>query len=432
MGKDIEKQLKKAEQLYKAMQLKRAAKLFKTAGKNLLDIGDYNRAKECFFNAAKCAMNDEKYINGLEFYRNAGTASLYNDNFIEAYEFFKDALNYVPSLRNSSERSYQYILFTSLSYLCLFLEGKQEEGLDLIKKYKAYVNDAYFKENPLIRLVKNFTIATKDKNENYVKQIEKDFDSFKFYEGEISLAKKAIVLSKAIINLHTKLSLDKNVYTTNDTINLALDINTKTLLDISNNKFYNYNINELKITKIGLTLSDNFTSAQKPELPILIEPGQNYRINLLIKPHFQMEKSYIGPIVLTSELNGSLKFFYEISEIMYPTLISPPPTLDISMKTLRPPLIGQTFPLEILIENRSEGEALDLNIEIEFPENLKVMRGTLNKQIYSLKPNENIKWEINLKPIEAEDYSIKIETRFKDPDQNQIEEIKEFPISIKL
>ncbi len=432
MGKDIEKQLKKAEQLYKAMQFKRAAKLFNTVGKNFLNIGDYNGAKECFFNAAKCAMNDEKYINGLEFYRNAGTASLYNDNFIEAYEFFKDALNYVPSLRNTSERSYQYILFTSLSYLCLFLEGKQEEGLDLIKKYKAYVNDAYFKENPLIRLVKNFTIATKDKNENYVKQIEKDFESFKFYEGEISLAKKAIVLAKTIINLHTKLSFDKNVYTINDTINLALDIYTKTLLDISNNKFYNYNINELKITKIGLTLSDNFTSAQKPELPILIEPGQNYRINLLIKPHFQMEKSFIGPIVLTSELNGSLKFFYEISEIMYPTLISPPPTLDISMKTLRPPLIGQTFPLEILIENRSEGEALDLNIEIEFPENLKVMRGTLNKQIYSLKPNENIKWEINLKPIEAEDYSIKIEARFKDPDQNLIEEIKEFPISIKL
>ncbi|MFX0034729.1 MAG: hypothetical protein ACFE9I_03695 [Candidatus Hermodarchaeota archaeon] len=432
MGKDIEKQLKKAEQLYKAMQLKRAAKLFNTVGKSFLNIGDYNRAKECFFNAAKCAMNDEKYINGLEFYRNAGTASLYNDNFIEAYEFFKDALNYVPSLRNTSERSYQYILFTSLSYLCLFLEGKQEEGLDLIKKYKTYVNDAYFKENPMIRLVKNFTIATKDKNENYVKQIEKDFESFKFYEGEISLAKKAIVLTKTIINLHTKLSFDKNVYTTNDTINLTLDINTKNLLDISNNKFYNYNINELKITKIGLTLSDNFTTAKKPGLPILIEPGQNYLINLLIKPHFQMEKSYIGPIVLTSELNGSLKFFYEISEIMYPTLISPPPTLDISMKTLRPPLIGQTFPLEILIENKSEGEALDLNIEIEFPENLKVMRGTLNKQIYSLKPNENIKWEINLKPIEAEDYSIKIEARFKDPDQNLIEEIKEFPISIKL
>ncbi|UCD01366.1 MAG: hypothetical protein JSV23_10895, partial [Promethearchaeota archaeon] len=152
----------------------------------------------------------------------------------------------------------------------------------------------------------------------------------------------------------------------------------------------------------------------------------------LIKPHFQMEKPYIGPILLTSELNGNLKFFYEISEILYPHLISPPPSLDISIKSLRPPLIGQTFPLEILIENKSEGEALDLNIEIEFPENLKVMRGTLKKQIYSLRSNENMKWEINLKPLEAGDYSIRIKTTFKDPDQNLIGEIKDFPLSIKL
>jgi hypothetical protein len=43
-----------------------------------------------------------------------------------------------------------------------------------------------------------------------------------------------------------------------------------------------------------------------------------------------------------------------------------------------------------------------------------------------------MKWDINLKPIEAGDYVIKIKTTFKDPDQNQIGEIKEFPLSIKL
>jgi hypothetical protein len=145
-----------------------------------------------------------------------------------------------------------------------------------------------------------------------------------------------------------------------------------------------------------------------------------------------MENPIIGPIILTSNINNNLNFFYEHAELLYPTLISPPPTLEISMKNLRPPLIGQSFPLEILIENKSEGEALDLNIEIEFPENLKVMRGTLKKQIYSLRTNENMKWEINLKPLEAGDYSIKVKTMFKDPDQNQIGEIKEFPLSIKL
>jgi len=323
-------------------------------------------------------------------------------------------------------------VFSSLSYLCLFVEGKQEEGLNIVKKIRSFVDDSYFKESALIKLVKDLTVATKDKKEKYIKKIEKDFENSKFYEGEINLAKSALVIAKTIVSLIVKLTLDKKIYTTNDVINLTMNIDTKPLLDITENSFYNYNLKELKIMKIGIQLTDNFTFHKKPELPITITPGQTCQINLLIKPHFQMENPTIGPILLTSELNGNLKFFYEYSELLYPTLISPPPTLDISIKNLRPPLIGKSFPLEILIENKSKGEALDLNIEIDFPENLKVMRGTLKKQIYSLRTNENMKWEISLKPIEAGDYSIKIKTTFKDPDQNQIGEIKEFSLKVLL
>jgi len=432
MGKDPEKQLRKAEQLYNAMAYKRAAKLFNNVGTNFLKLGDFEVAKECFFNAAKSAINEDKYSSGLEFLRNAGNASLFNNNFSEAYQFFKEALNYIPSLKHSLEKNHLFILFSTLSYLCLFVQGKQEEGLSLVKKIRKNVEDTYFKESVLIKLIKDIEVATKDKNENYVKKIEKEIESFNFLEGELILVKTALVLAKCIVSLVINLTLDKKLYTTNDIIKLTIDINTKPLLSIAKNSFYNYKIKELKINKIGLQLSDNFTFHKKPEFPVIIPSGQSHQIDLLIKPHFQMEKPFIGPILLTSELDGILKFFYEFSEILYPTLISPPPTLDISIKNLRPPLIGQTFPLEILIENKSEGEALDLNVEIEFPDNLKVMRGTLKKQIYSLRSNENIRWEINLKPIEAGDYSIKIKALFKDPDQNQIGETKDFPLSIKL
>jgi hypothetical protein len=85
-----------------------------------------------------------------------------------------------------------------------------------------------------------------------------------------------------------------------------------------------------------------------------------------------------------------------------------------------------------LIENKSKGEALDVKIDVEFPETLKIMRGTTKKQIYSLRTNEDLTWEINLKPLEAGDYIIKMNIRFMDPDQNLIEETKEFPFSIKL
>jgi tetratricopeptide (TPR) repeat protein len=432
MGKDIEKILKKADQLYKAMQFKRAAKLYNNAGDELSSIGEFFLAKDSYFNAAKSALNEDKYLSGLEFLKSAGRASLSTNEFKEANQLFKEALNYVPSLRSASDRNYYFINLATLSYLCVFVQGKPEEGLNTVKKIKNSVDNNYFKENPLIKMIKNFTVATKDKNKDYLNLIIRDISNFDFKGGEITLLKKALVIAKTIISLIVDLKLDKKIYTTNDIIKLLINIDTKPLLDITDTSVYNYSVEELKISKIGIELSDNFTVNEKPEFPINITPGKNQLVEYLIKPHFQMEEPYIGSILFSIELDGILKLFYEYPERILPKLISPPPTLEISTKNLKPPLIGQSFPFEILIENKSEGEALDLNIEVEFPENLKVMRGTLKKQIYSLRTNENIKWEINLKPIEAGEYSVKIKITFKDPDQNQIGEIKEFPLSIKL
>lgn len=432
MVKDVEKQLAKAEKLYKAMQYKRAAKLFKSVGDSYLTQGDFELARDCYFDAAKSCMNEDKYLIGIDFLRKAGNSSLLHNQVLEANQFFREAVKYIPNLRSASDRNQNFILFSCLSYLCFFVKGEQEEGLKLVKKIKNYVDDIYFKENPLIRLITNLTMVKKEKNEKYVERIKKDFTNLKFGEAETVLVKQALVIAKTYASLVINLSFDKEVYTTNEPINLSLDIDTEPLLEISKQGFYNYDLKELKISKIGITLSDNLTSPKKPELPILIEVGQKRRINLLIKPHFQMENPFIGPILITAELNENLIFMYEISQLLKPNLISPPPTLEISTKNLRPPLIGQTFPFEILIENKSEGDALNLNIDVEFPEQIKVMRGTLKKQIYSLRSNENIKWEINLKPTEAGDYIIKVFNKFNDPDQNLFEDTKEFPLSVKL
>ncbi|MFX1278095.1 MAG: hypothetical protein ACFFA3_01675 [Promethearchaeota archaeon] len=428
MVKDIEKQFMKAEKLFKAMQYKRAAKLYDKVGDFYINQNNFELARNCYFDAAKCCMNEDKYLIGIDFLRKAGNASLSNNEVVDANQFFKETMNYIPNLRSVSDRNQNFILFSCLSYLCHFIKGEQEEGLKIVKKIKNSVDDTYFRENPLIHLITNLTMIIKEKDKKYVERIQKDFNNYKFREAEAFLAKKALTIAKMYAYLLITLSLKKNIFTTNETINLSLVVNTKPLLDIKRD----IEIKDLTISKIGITLSDNLTSQKNPELPISIQLGQTREINLLIKPHFQMEKPYIGPIMLTSDLDGDLFFSYEISQILKPKLISPPPTLEISMKSLRPPLIDQTFPLEILIENKSEGEALNLDIEVEFPEQIKVMRGTLKKQIYSLRSNENIKWEVNLKPIEAGNYKIKIFSKFNDPDQNLIEEKKEFPLDIKM
>ncbi|MFX1298353.1 MAG: hypothetical protein ACFFD2_26300 [Promethearchaeota archaeon] len=432
MGKNIEKLLNKANQLYSAKLYKKAAKTFTSLGNSYVDLGDYERAKECFFNAARSFLEIEKFFQSIDSLRYAAGASLFNNNYIEAIDLYKKAFDYIPNLKNSSNRYQNILLFSCLSYLCLLIKGRHEEGLNLVKKYKNYVEDRYFKENNLTILVKDLTIALNEKKIRYLDKIEHDFHNFNFREPENILVKKALLLVNTLISLKTYLSIDKEVYTTNDLITLTLEIDPTPLLDISDHEFYNYQINELKISKIGITLSDNFTTQEKPELPLILKLGHIHKLSFKIKPHFQLEKPFIGPILITSELDNEMIFYHTTSQQISPHLISPPPSLEISIKNLRPPLIDKTFPLEILIENKSEGEALDLNVEITFPDEMKVMRGTLKKQIYSLKPNEDMKWEINLKPLEAGDYTITIDTTFKDPDSNQITETKEFPFSIKL
>ncbi len=435
MGKDprenAEKQQKKAEYLFELKQFKKAGRTFSAAGDLFLKLHDFNKAVDCFYAAAQAFAKDERISSMVDSLRNAGDASLYQNEFAEAHQFYKNAIKYVPNLKDDIDKNYQTILFSALSYLCLFIKGKQDQGLDFLKEIKKTVDNTYFKESSLIRLVKNLTIAIRDKNKTYLDKVEEEFEKYKFREAEGILMKKVLVVAKTHISLITNLKLDKDKYITNEIINLDLEIDTTPLLEISKYPFYNYKIKELEINNVGISLSDNLITNKKPVLPLKLKPGQIEKLKFEIKPHFQVDNNFIGPILLTCKLDEHFIFYLKTQTIL-PNLISPPATLDITIKNLRTPLINQTFPMEIQLKNNGKGEALEIHIEVEFPENLKVMRGTTIKQIFSLRSNEDIKWEINLKPTEAGDYEIRFKVNFKDSDQNEIEEYKSFPLSIKL
>jgi tetratricopeptide (TPR) repeat protein len=435
MGKDqrlaIEKQVLKAEQLFKARQFKKAGKKFYLAGNLLLKLNEFEEAKDCFINGAKIFVEIEKFDTAVELFRQSGEACLYADRFLEANQIYKEALSYVPKLKNEGERSSNLVTFSVLSYLCLFLKGVSKEGLDYIKRIQKKVDKEFFKENPLIKLVSEITISLRDNQIKYVEKIKENIGNYKFREVEIKLVKNVLLLINLKLLIDSTFKLDKETYTTNEFINLTLNFDTSSLPQIFKDSYYQFELRDFNITKISINLSDNLTTTIKPSVPFVIDIGKESRLEFIFKPHFQIDNPIIGPMLLTCELNKNLIFIYE-TQSLTPKLISPPATLLTSIKNLRPPLIDKTFPLEILIENKSEGEALDIKIDVEFPEKLKIMRGTTKKQIYSLRTNEELKWEINLKPLEAGDYIIKINIKFMDPDQNPIEETKEFPFSINL
>ena len=436
MGKDtlanIEDKVLKAEKLFKARGYKKASKLYYKAANGYLDLNHYEMAKDCFLKGSESYLELRKHEEGLELLKLAGDAYLMMEQYSNASQLYKSALDTIPKLRSSNDKEFNYILFPVLSYLCSFLEIKQDSGLNFIKKYQGKIDSEYFKQSELIQLVTDITIAIRDKNATIIGNIMESIGNFKFTPIEVKLLKKVLILAQLVIGFKSELNLDKELYTTNDLINLKLNLNTEILSEISNNSFFEYTINQLKITKLNVKLSDNLAVSNKPNLPFEIPLDKSqFSLEFMLKPHFQMDEPYIGPITITLEVNENI-FCEYMTETVKPKLISPPPSLEISIKNLRPPLIGQSFPLEILLENKSAGEALDVKVLVKFPDQLKIMRGTIEKQIYSLRSNESMKWELNVKPEEVGDYTIEFNITFKDSDQNPIEINQIFPFSIAM
>jgi tetratricopeptide (TPR) repeat protein len=438
MGSDAretaEQTLEKAFQLYEANQFKKAGKYFNRAGERYFELGeeDYRTVIKCYFNAAKAYNQDERFDEVLENLRMAGDTALYLHDFEEANKYFKNSLEYVSQLRKQKYQNHNYVLFATLSYLCSFMQDKREKGLIVLKKVKPNVEDEYFKESPLIHLVTDLTVGLRDQQIQYIEKIKEDFETYELNPIELKLVKFASFLSEIRLSLNPKLSIDKKEYTTRELIDFHFTLHLGILEKISNDKFYQYEPKKLLIKNIQIDLSDNLAITEKPEIPNEFKSGEKVKFEYVLKPHFQLDEPSIGPVNLYCELDNIFTLTITNEEQLKPLILSPPPSLEISVENLKPPLIGKTFPYEILIENNSEGEALDLTIEAEFPEELKVIRGTVKKQLYALKPNDSLNWEISLKPQEAGDFIVKIHSKFEDPDGNVIENIDEFPFSINL
>ena len=435
-GKDpdekAEKDFKKAEQLFDALQYKKAGKYYTSAAENYYEIKNFASAEEAYFKAANSYLQEERHIEVLESLRKGANASLNQDKYEYARTLFNKALEYMKNLKSSGQKDQYYVELSFLSYLCYFVLGEPEKGLQLLRKIQKRVEANYFKENSLIHLATNLTLALRDKKEIYIEKVINKFKKLNLNETEQNFAKIVILLVSIQVNIIPDLIFDQETYTTRELIGIDVKVDGSFLEKINSNSFYEFQISEFQISEYSLEQSENLTIQTKPNLPISLRPNEDIIFEMVLKPHFQVEDCFIGPFKLTCIINGKYRCFIDNRAKHNVNLTAPPTYLEVSVENLKPPLIDQTFPLEILIENKSDGEASNLKVNVELPESLKLRRGTTEKQIYSLRSNENIRWEINAKPVEAGDFEIKVNLTYEDPDQQKIEETKKFDISILL
>ena len=422
----------KAEERFEALRFEKAGKYYFSAGETFYDIQNLKSAETSFLNAAKSYIEEELYEETLESLREACNASIAMDKFEYTDDIVQKALGYVKKIKSKKKKNKYFIIFGALSYFCRFVQGEPEEGLKLIKKIKRGIEKEFFKGHKVIHLITNLTVALRDKRQIYIERVKEDFKDLELKKDEIELVRKVLLLATIQTVITPKITFNQTEYTTNDLIQVNFKVKANSIKNIIEDPFYKLEVKNLKIPKVNVGHSDNLTMKEKPTFPLDFSLQNDLTIDFILKPHFLKNKTIIGPITLSGVLNNNYCFYIENRKEISVKLLSPPTHLDMSIDNLKPPLIDTTFPLEVLIENNSESEARELEISITLPEQLKLMRGTIEKQIYSLRPNETINWQISAKPNEAGEFEIIGELKYKDPDQNIIEEKKKFSISIKL
>lgn len=426
------KKLNKAERFFEIENYNKAAKHFIKAGEDFFKVGEYDAAEKIFSMASKSYEYSQEYENISNYYRKAANASLMIDEFNKAGQSFQLAGKYALKRERSKDRDFNALVCGSFSYFCYFLLGRQDQGLKYIKSIKVKVDMDSFRENIFTQLIKNITTAIIDKNIEFLEEIENNWEKYKLRSGELRLIKFVLLLAYTNISIKNQLNFQKNTFTTDEKIDCSLDIDTKPLLNLREDKGLNFEIKKLTFNNIRITVSDNLSIIRRPQLPIELNKGEKMNLKFKAVSNFPDPKSFFGPILITSRINELLTFYIK-SKVQHLKISSPPTQIGVYFKNLRPPLINQTFPMEITVSNKSTGEALEIEIELEFPKELKVMRGTTKKQLYSIRPNEEIRWEIQVKPLEPGEFDINTTVKYNDSDNNIIgPKSKAYPIKIKL
>ena len=418
----------KAEDNFDRQKFKKAAKLFQKAGEYYFGIDQFQIAEQCFFYTSKCYVQMEDQGGAAAMLRLCANCALLYENLEKARDFYDIAAKTVMD-SNAKDQDSRAIINVCFAYLCLFLGGFHEKAIQYIKKMKNYVDIDDFQENNLVILISKLSQAILTANENVLAEVIELFPRFKFRRAELSLIRSALVVAKANLDLELTLEINSDTILNNTVFNFGVVVDPAPLKDIEDNKILQYKISHLIIKDLRVSISDNLGILSRPEVPLSIQKKTSFPFEL--RANFPGD-AHLGPIVFLVEVDKKYRFYCETAHVPI-KVVNPDADLEVEYNPLETPILNQKFPLEVVLQNRSKGEALNLRVQLEFPEELRLMRGTFEKVIYSLGSKESFKWQLQVKAFEPGEILVKTTVLYEDSEGNEIgPKVYEKPVEINL
>jgi len=428
--------LAKAEHYMDNHDYKRSADNFLKAGDLFFELEEWKISEQCYRFTSKNFSRlggDRNYHRAAIVQRKAANCCLLLNDISKARDYFDITAKSIlkSDMKNKEEIATENVCF---GFMCHFIIGEQEEAIDSIKRFRSLFESDIFNEHILMKLVHNLSNAVLNRNEQYIKRIIKNIQPDKYSIAEKRLIHQAFLVTFATLKTSFSLNLDEKEFERDVLIELPSQLDTSELKEIEKHKKFPSKIDSLSIANVEFDISENLILKEKPSIPTEIEFNKkgNHVLPFKFRTNFP-GKAHIGPIKLTLEINKLFQY-YAISDTKQLKITSPAAILGINLLPQKTPVINQTFPLQVVVSNNSDGDAMEIEILFEFPEeNIRMMRGTMDKKIYALSPNEEIKWEILIKASDVGELPIKTTVSFKDGDGNSrgpFEAI--FPLMINL
>ncbi len=425
--KEAEKILDEAERLLEHEKFGKAGKEFRQAGDLFLELADYKVAEQCYFYAAKSFLGADKMDDAAEVQRSAANACILLKDYKKAEKYYQVAAKY--SLR--ADNLFEGILNGSFAYLCMFIQGQQDRGMEYIKTVKQKVPFDDFKDNKLVQLVRSLTLSIIDRNKEELLNIEQTVSKFKFRPPELNIIQRAIVLARVHVALTFSLQFAKTKYITDETIEFKCNVDAAPLANITVPPGLDLSVKEIVIKDVDVALSENLSVKRKPATPFSIVASEKKTLEFQLRANYPLEQAFVGPVVLTCGIGDVVFLAKSPSQSLVVT--SPPARVGIFLKPVGTPIIGKTFPMDITLTNESDGEATNVELLIEFPPNMQLMRGLPKKTFYSIAAHEKVSFQVALQPTEAGETPVKVTMTFKDADGNVVgPSTAELPFEIKL